>query len=94
MGSIKDEAKGYQSNASVKNISELNSIDIDLAVLEDKEAEYPYKYIEVNSERYKVPASVLVNLKVLIEANPNLKTFQVKKTGKGMDTRYVVIPLS
>ena len=93
MGSIKQEAKDYKSNATVKNISDLNSIDMDMAILEDKEAEYPYKYIEVDGERYKMPISVLKNLKVILEANPNVKTFQVKKSGKGMDTSYVVIPL-
>jgi hypothetical protein len=93
MGNIKDEAKNYQSKASVKNISELPSVDVDLAILNEEEAEFPYKYIEVNNERYKIGASVLAQLKVLLEDNPNLKKFKVKMSGKGMDTRYLVIPL-
>ena len=94
MGSIKQEAKDYKSNASVRNISELNSVDVDIAVLDEQNAEFPYKYIEVNGERYKMPVSVLKNLQVILLSNPNMKTFQVRKSGKGMDTSYVVIPLN
>ncbi len=94
MGSIKDEAKDYKSAAKVKNISELATVETDFAVLEDSEAEFPYKYVEANGERYKMPASVLASLKAILEENPNLKKFKVKKTGEGMDTRYTVIPLA
>lgn len=94
MGSIKDEANGYEPKAKVKNISELPIIPTDIVVFEDNEAEFPYKYIEVNDERYKLPLSVLGSLKAILEENPNLKKFKVKKSGEGMDTRYVVIPLS
>lgn len=94
MGNVKDEAQGYEPKAKVKNISELPSVETDFAVFEDEEAEFPYKYIEVNGERYKLPLSVLASLKAILEENPNLKKFKVKKTGEGMDTRYTVIPLS
>lgn len=94
MGNIKDNAMAYESKAKIKNISELNVVDISLAMFEDTEAEYPYAYIEVNGERYKIPPSVLANLKAILEENPNLKKFKVKKSGEGMDTKYTVIPLS
>lgn len=94
MGTVKDEAQGYEPKATVRNISELPSIETDMAVFDEKEAEFPYKYIEVEGQRYKVPLSVLGNLKAILEENPNLKKFKVKKQGEGMDTRYTVIPLS
>lgn len=94
MATIKDKAKEYEPRAKVKNISELPSVDIDLAVLQDEEAEFPYDYVEVNGERYKVPVSVLVTLKAILEENSNLKKFKVKKTGEGMETRYTAIPLA
>lgn len=93
MPSVKDEAKGYEPKSTVNNISELDSIDTDIAVLEEKDVEFPYKYIEVDGQRYKIPLSVLGSLKVILEDNPNLKRFKVKKQGKGMDTSYTVIPL-
>ena len=94
MGTIKDKAKEYEAKAKVKNISELPSIETNLVVFDDADAEFPYSYIEVNGERYKIPTSVLASLKAILEENPNLKKFKVKKSGEGMDTRYTVIPLS
>ena len=94
MGTLKEEAKKYENKAKVKNISELQSIDTDIQVMYDEQAEFPYSYIELNGERYKVPTSVLGNLKVILEENPDLKKFKVRKSGEGMETRYTVIPLS
>jgi len=94
MGTIKDEAMAYEPKATIKNISELPSVETSVVVFEDTEAEYPYTYIEIGNERYKVPKSVYASLKAILEENPNLKKFKVKKSGEGMDTRYTVIPLS
>jgi len=98
MKTIKDEAKDYNPKQTTKNISELQSISTDL-VLEDDSFEYEGKEIKqkvviVNGERYRLPISVLRDLKVILEDNPNLKSFKVKKTGQQMETRYTVIPLS
>ena len=94
MGTIKDEAKGYEPKAKVKNISELPAVETNIAVFEDTDAEFPYKYVEVNGERYKMPLSVLGSLKAILEENKDLKKFKVKKSGEGMETRYTVIPLA
>ena len=94
MGTIKDEAKGYKPTAKLKNISELPSVEIDMVIMQEKDAEFPYKYIEINNEKYRVPESVLGSLKAILEENQNIKKFKVKKTGEGMETRYTVIPLA
>ena len=93
MGTIKDEALAYESKAKVKNISTLQSVEINVVVFDEPNADYPYKYIEVDGSRYKMPLSVLNDLKAILEENPNLKKFKVKKQGEGMDTNYTVIPL-
>ena len=93
MGTIKDEANNYKPKNSVSNISELKSVDINCAVFEELDAEFPYKYIEDNAQRYKMPASVLATLKEILKSNPNVKSFKVNSTGQGMNTKYVVIPL-
>lgn len=93
MGTIKDEAAAYQPVSLVNNISELTSIDTDMVLFDDAEAEFPYKYFENNGKRYKMPSSVLATLKEILKSNPNLKQFKVNKTGQGMNTKYVVIPL-
>ena len=93
MGSIKDEANNFTSKSNVRNISELKEISTDLAVFSEENAEFPYKYLDVNSERYKLPDSVLAALQAILKSNPNLKKFKVSKSGTGLNTKYVVIPL-
>lgn len=81
------------------NITELKSVDVDLLLqLEagtNKETNEPYEYnfVEVNGEKYRVPDSVLNNLKAILEKKPTLKTFCVSKAGEGRLTKYTVIPL-
>ena len=102
MTNLKEEAQAYKPTTT-KNIAELNEVSVDLD-LQDDEFEFTdadgntkvvkQKIIEINEEKYRVPVSVIQQLKVMIEDNPNLTKFKVKKTGEGKDkTRYTVIPL-
>ena len=101
MAKLKEVAEAYESNQT-KNIAELEVISVDLEV-EDDEFEVEdekgqskivkQKVAIINKERYRVPNSVLKQLKVLLEDNPNLTKFKVKKTGIGLNTDYTVIPL-
>ena len=93
MAKLSEEAKAYEPK-QIKNIADLPSVSVDLDVKEDTKAEFPYKYIEVNGERYKLPMTVLSSLKAILEENKNLKTFKVKKSGQGLGTEYTTIPLS
>ena len=94
MAKLIEEAKNYESKAKINNIAELQSVSTDLEVMGEADAEFPYKYVIVDGQKYKVPTSVLGSLKAILEENPNLKKIKVKKTGEGMDTRYTVIPLA
>lgn len=82
---------------SAKNITELKTIDIDLLLQtetgEKDGEEYAYNYIEVNNEKFRVPDSVLKDLKAILAKKPSLKSFSVTKTGEGRQTKYTVIPL-
>lgn len=96
---LKDEALESESIAKSKNITELPQVSTALLVEQEtftnnENKEVTVKVVRVGKERYRVPQSVLNSLKVILEDNPGLKTFKVKKTGEGMDTRYTVIPLS
>lgn len=93
MGTIKDEAVNYKPKG-VKNISELPEIETTLVLFKEENVEYPYTYLEMNGERYKMPDAVLASLQAIIKSNPNLKKFKVTKQGQGMNTKYVVIPLA
>ena len=51
------------------------------------------KVVNIDGIMYRVPNSVLNQLKILLEDNPELKFFKVKKSGQGLNTDYTVIPL-
>jgi len=97
-------AKDYEPASKTKNIADLKEVSTDIE-LEDDEFEVKdkktnevktvkQKVIIVDGEKYRVPASVIAQLKVILEDNPNCKKFKVKKSGTTIDdTRYQVIPL-
>lgn len=98
MGSIKEAAKEYEPN-TFKNVSVLESIDVDAEVKEEKKQnsegeDYTVKYIEVDGEKYRVPFTVLRDLKSILTKKPDLKSFCVSRVGTTKeDTKYTVIPL-
>lgn len=100
MVTLKETAQNFVPK-KVKNISELNEISTDCEVLHDgkgydskEDKEFNYSYIVLNNEQYRVPASVLGQLKDVLEEKPNLKKFKVKRTGEGRTgTKYTLITL-
>ncbi len=100
MAKLKEEAETYSSGP--KNIAELNEVPVDLDV-EEERFEYTddngetkhgtNKIVFVDEEKYRVPKSVLKQLKVILEDNPELEKFKVKKSGQGLNTDYTVIPV-
>ena len=97
MATLKDFAKEYVPEQT-KNISELPEATTDLELIDgesvDKDGKpFKYKYVSVNGEKYRVPGSVIGQIKDQQEANPNFKKFKVKKAGAGLQTRYTVITL-
>ena len=102
MAKLNDYAKTYESKVT-KNISELSEVLVDLE-LEDDEFEtsdkktgetkiVKQKVVTINNESYRVPNSVFQQLRMLLEDNPTMKKFKVRKSGIGMETRYQVIPI-
>ena len=99
MVSLTERAQSYTQSGKLKNISELKSIPVDIDITEKvfgegTDKEFKAEVIEVEGEQYKMPVTVISGLKVILEENPNLKTFKVKKVGSGMGTEYHIIPLS
>ena len=97
MGSIKEDAQAYEPKQT-HNITELEKISVDLALMDgegkDQNGEvFKYKFIEVAGKEYRVPGSVIGQLKSILEKKPDLLYFSVMKTGEGMNTRYTVIPM-
>jgi len=100
MGTIKEEALAYEGKMT-KTIDLLGKVPVDLVLKDDsyeytdeetgKTKEIQQKICTVSGEDYRVPRTVLRDLKVMIEDNPRLKFFKVKKRGEGKLTRYTVI---
>ena len=97
MTNLKDTANQYEP-AKTLNIADLEVVSTDLNVMYETAAdkdgkEFSYAYIEVEGKQYRVPTSVIAQLKDIQEEKPDLTKFRVKKSGDGMNTRYTVIPL-
>jgi len=97
MGNLKDEAQAYEPQ-QVQVISEIEVVRTDLDVKEDTGVdsngkEFTYKFVIIDGNKYRVPNSVLEQLKTILTAKPDLKTFTVKKAGSGMSTKYTVVQL-
>jgi len=101
MATITDFAKAYEPTKTC-NISELKEIPTNLELVDDeftadkgKETEkiVKQKIVLVNGEKYRVPMSVIADLKAILEKNPTMQKFSVSKKGTGLQTRYTVIPL-
>jgi len=101
MAKLIDEAKAYEPKQTL-NIADLDEVSVDIETQDD---EYDFedekgimktikqKVVIIDNKKYRVPNSVLNQLKILIEDNPNLKKFKVKKSGQGLNTDYTVIPI-
>lgn len=104
MAPLNEYAQNYVPPATTKNIAELDKVPVNIN-LEDDEYEFkdkitqvmtkvPQKVVVIDDEKYRVPVTVIQQLKVLLEDNPTLKFFKVKRTGITKDdTRYQVIPV-
>jgi|TARA_R100000093_G_C1927547_1_gene67661 hypothetical protein len=97
MVTISQFATAYE-HSTMKNIADLDIVKTDLEIKDetrqDSEGkEYNVKFLTIDNVEYRVPPSVLDQLKAVLESKPALKTFQVRKTGEGMATKYQVIPI-
>ncbi len=92
MATLKQTAEDYEPKQTL-NIADLEVVGTDIEVKEENDVEFPYKFIEVDGNRYRVPTSVIMALKTIMEEKPKLSKFRVKKDGEGMKTKYTVIPL-
>ena len=92
MTNLKDTAQAYEA-PRVKNVADLPYISIDMEIHEESEVEYPYKYVQVDGERYKINNSVIADVKEILAQSPQIAKFKVLKKGEGMKTKYTVLPL-
>lgn len=94
---IKTFAKEFEPQ-QMKNIADLEVVRADVEIKSEtrkdqNNEEYNVMFIIKDGEEYRVPQSVITQLKAVIEAKPDLTSFKVTRTGQGMGTKYQVIPL-
>ncbi len=94
---IKEFAQAYEPQ-KMKLISDLESvkstIEFKTETRKDREnKDYLINFIVIDGVEYRIPISVIEQLKVVLESKPELESFKVSKTGEGMATKYQVIPL-
>ncbi len=100
MAKLKDEAKEY--SPGLPTVAQLDSISVDVNLKDHKrtftddegnEKTRKEKVVVRDGEKYRVPKSVLKQLKEHLKQNPELANFKVTKSGQGLNTDYTVIPL-
>jgi hypothetical protein len=97
MTTLRQAAKKYEPKTTL-NVSDLKEVstenDIMTKSFTKNDGEMvSYQAIEVDGQEYRMPISVIKQLKEMIDEKPNMTKFKVKKSGTGMSTKYTVIPL-
>jgi len=97
MGNLREEAKAFEPKKTL-NVADLEVLSLDAKIearigIDKDGVEFGYKVALVAGQEYRVPASVLADIKTLLEAKPTLKTVRIIKKGTGMNTKYSVIPM-
>jgi len=97
MTTIREEANLYEPKTT-KNIADLEKVSVELNVEErtstDKNGkEFSYKVAVIEGEDYRVPPTVLKQLKEQLAEKPDIEEFKVRVSGSGMNTEYTVIAL-
>lgn len=95
MTSIKDMSMAYKP-MTTENICVLEKVPVDIDVKENtytKEDGTDFQVLEteIEGQKYRIPKSVLPQLKVFLEKKPDMKFFTVSKSGSGMNTQYHVM---
>lgn len=97
MPTLKEEAMQFQPKMT-RNIAELDRVSIAFPTQTRKGkgtdgTEYEYTAAIINGEDYRVPDSVLSQLKTILQVKPTLQNIKVIKKGTGLGTEYTVIAL-
>ena len=94
MATFKETAKAYEPKQTL-NIADLDRVDLSFPIEErtgtDQEGkEFEYKVMIANGQEYRVPNTVLEEVKKILELKEEVKFVKVNKSGSGLATRYAV----
>ena len=97
MANIMEMAQSYETTTT-HNIAELDVVSTSLEVKEKTfkegtDEEFTIFVVNIDGIDYRVPKTVLADLKAILKKKPELTEFAVSKSGEGLGTTYTVIPL-
>lgn len=98
MTSVIEAAKVYEPKSS-KTVADLPQFDVTQDMFDETRAnddgtKSTYKVIVVNGEKYRVPYTVLADIKEIYKIKSDLKYVKVTKSGSGKTgTKYTTIPM-
>ena len=98
MTTIKELAQRYVPQET-KNVADLPEISVDenietKVVNQGKEDEFSYEYMTKDGIEYRVPKTVIKQIKRILEVSQNVKFVKVVKKGSGLATEYNVVPVA
>lgn len=94
MTTLKEEAQAYEPKKTL-NIADLDRVDLTFPLEErtgtDKDGKsFDYKVMVANGQEYRVPNTVLEEIKKMLALKPDLTHVKVTQSGSGLNTRYSV----
>lgn len=91
---LKETATDYIPKRTL-NVTDLDRVDLSFPVEDrtgtDKDGKkFDYKVIVANSQEFRVPATVLEEIKKILKLKPEAKFVKATSTGSGLNTVYSV----
>jgi len=85
------------NRTTIKNVSDLKELSLDVDI-EDRifgsgDQAFTVTGFEMDNVFYRIPKTVLSQIKMLLEDNIDLERVKIKKVGTGMQTQYLVTPM-
>jgi len=95
---LREAAERHEQKVT-KNIVDLECLDINAEVQPRESTDkagklYKYNVTVIDGIEYRIPGSVLGQIKELLKKLPNTQFITVTKAGTGLATRYNVMPFS
>lgn len=96
---VREAALTSEESTKTKNVADLEAFDTQLELqtykgVNSEGENFSYKYVEDDKGiRYRVPYTVLTQIKAHLEEDPDQVLFKVKKSGEGKQTTYTVVPV-
>jgi hypothetical protein len=94
MANLKETALAYTPKQTL-NVTDLDRVDLTLP-MEDRTGtdaegkEFGYKVLVIDEQEFRVPNSVIEEIKKILKLKPEVGFVKVTKSGSGLSTRYSV----